>query len=77
MEPWSFTKPDLLDSKIPDPANSMQQKKIKKTTEKDLEEAAKEEQSSEQDSEENATSGEESESDVVYGKVKKATTKKI
>ena len=45
------------------------------TTEKQLEEAAKEPESSEQESEENATSGEESESDIVDKKIRKATTK--
>ena len=74
----TFNKPDWWDDKIPDPANSKgkQKKKIKKTTEKELEDAAKQPDSSEVDSEENATSREASEPDIVDRKVKKATSKK-
>ena len=66
----------MTKSLILQPPKENKRKKIKKTKEKELEEAAKKPESSELESEENATSREESESDEVDRKVKKATTKK-
>ena len=58
---------------MPNPANQKSSKSSKKTTEKQLEDAANEEQ--DLGEEDTLTSGEESESDAVDTKVRKAATK--
>merc|ERR1711954_485534 len=72
----TFTKPEWWDDKPPNPADSktIKKKKVKKCTEKELEDALKNKESSESDNNENPSSEEDSKSDVVDKKIKRAST---
>ena len=56
--------------------NTKRKKKVKKCTGKDLEDGAKDKESSESKNNKNPSSEEDSESDIIDKKIKRASTKK-